>query len=75
VHFLSKNPQKHLKNPSKPLKTPLKTPKNPPESRALDLGCAVGRASFELSKGFSEVVGIDFSAVNGVFRSNFGFFE
>eukprot|EP00161_Ancyromonas_sigmoides_P013173 TRINITY_DN3380_c0_g1_i1.p1 TRINITY_DN3380_c0_g1~~TRINITY_DN3380_c0_g1_i1.p1 ORF type:complete len:223 (+),score=0.90 TRINITY_DN3380_c0_g1_i1:78-746(+) len=32
------------------------------ESRALDLGCAVGRASFELSKGFSEVVGIDFSA-------------
>ena len=29
--------------------------------RALDLGCAVGRASFELSRFCSEVVGIDFS--------------
>lgn len=29
--------------------------------RALDLGCAVGRSSFELSKVASEVVGIDFS--------------
>lgn len=27
----------------------------------LDLGCAVGRASFELSRGFEEVVGIDYS--------------
>lgn len=30
--------------------------------RALDLGCAVGRSSFELSKCCREVVGIDFSA-------------
>jgi len=30
--------------------------------RALDLGCAVGRSSFELARDFSEVVGIDFSA-------------
>ena len=30
--------------------------------RALDLGCAVGRSSFELAKHFDEVVGIDFSA-------------
>jgi putative 4-mercaptohistidine N1-methyltranferase len=30
--------------------------------RALDLGCAVGRASFELGRHFGEVVGIDFSA-------------
>ncbi|WP_305044217.1 putative 4-mercaptohistidine N1-methyltransferase [Geoalkalibacter sp.] len=30
--------------------------------RALDLGCAVGRASFELARGFDQVVGIDFSA-------------
>jgi putative 4-mercaptohistidine N1-methyltranferase len=30
--------------------------------RALDLGCAVGRSSFELRKYFDEVVGIDFSA-------------
>ena len=32
-------------------------------SRALDIGCAVGGASFELSKSFHEVVGIDFSQV------------
>jgi putative 4-mercaptohistidine N1-methyltranferase len=30
--------------------------------RALDLGCAVGRSSFELARHFDEVVGIDFSA-------------
>ncbi len=31
-------------------------------SKALDLGCAVGRASFELAKEFERVTGIDFSA-------------
>ena len=31
-------------------------------SKALDLGCSVGRASFELAKIFDEVMGIDFSA-------------
>ncbi|NHB56601.1 5-histidylcysteine sulfoxide synthase [Acinetobacter sp. 194] len=36
--------------------------KDRPTSKALDLGCAVGRASFELAKHFNEVVGIDFSA-------------
>lgn len=30
--------------------------------RALDLGCATGRASFELARSFERVVGIDFSA-------------
>ena len=30
--------------------------------KALDLGCLVGRASFELAKDFDEVIGIDFSA-------------
>ncbi len=30
-------------------------------ARALDLGCAIGRSSFELAKSFDEVVGIDFS--------------
>jgi len=30
--------------------------------RALDLGCAVGRASLELAAGFEQVTGLDFSA-------------
>jgi 5-histidylcysteine sulfoxide synthase/putative 4-mercaptohistidine N1-methyltranferase len=33
-----------------------------PRQRALDLGCAVGRASFELAKHFDFVSGVDFSA-------------
>ncbi len=33
-----------------------------PKRRALDLGCAVGRGSFELAKHFEFVTGIDFSA-------------
>jgi len=36
--------------------------KSTPMSHALDLGCATGRASFELAKGFDKVTGIDFSA-------------
>ncbi|MFM9889819.1 MAG: putative 4-mercaptohistidine N1-methyltransferase [Rickettsiales bacterium] len=31
------------------------------KARALDIGCAVGRSSFELARDFSEVVGIDYS--------------
>lgn len=31
------------------------------EGRALDLGCAVGRSSFELSRSSREVVGVDYS--------------
>jgi len=33
-----------------------------PQKRALDIGCAVGRCSFELARVFEEVTGIDFSA-------------
>ncbi|PHS32658.1 MAG: SAM-dependent methyltransferase [Methylophaga sp.] len=33
-----------------------------PATKALDMGCAVGRASFELAKHFDHVTGIDFSA-------------
>jgi putative 4-mercaptohistidine N1-methyltranferase len=33
----------------------------PAEARALDLGCAVGRASFELARSCRSVLGIDFS--------------
>lgn len=32
-----------------------------PDARALDLGCAVGRSTFELARHAREVVGIDFS--------------
>ncbi len=32
-----------------------------PNARALDIGCAVGRATFELARWCGEVVGIDFS--------------
>src|SRR5947209_9151553 len=34
----------------------------PPEARALELGCAVGRAAFELARYCSSVVAIDNSA-------------
>ncbi|MGP8201304.1 MAG: putative 4-mercaptohistidine N1-methyltransferase [Limisphaerales bacterium] len=34
----------------------------PPQARALDLGCAVGRGSFELARHCAQVLGIDFSA-------------
>lgn len=33
-----------------------------PRRKALDLGCAVGRSSFDLAKGFDTVVGIDLSS-------------
>lgn len=33
-----------------------------PKRHALDIGCAVGRASFELARHFDKVTGIDFSA-------------
>ncbi len=35
---------------------------NRPARRALDLGCATGRATFELARHFDHVTGIDFSA-------------
>ena len=36
--------------------------KSKPSKKALDLGCATGRATFELAKHFDQVIGIDFSA-------------
>ena len=33
----------------------------PPQGRALDIGCAVGRSSFELARTCQSVIGIDFS--------------
>ena len=38
------------------------TTRERPRRKALDLGCAVGRAAFELAKEFDLVTGIDFSA-------------
>jgi putative 4-mercaptohistidine N1-methyltranferase len=35
---------------------------NKPARKALDLGCATGRATFELARHFDQVTGIDFSA-------------
>ncbi len=39
----------------------LDTVRLPAQARALDLGCAVGRATFELARHCSEVIGIDYS--------------
>jgi len=36
--------------------------KERPKGRAFDIGCAIGRSSFELARGFDEVIGVDFSA-------------
>jgi 5-histidylcysteine sulfoxide synthase/putative 4-mercaptohistidine N1-methyltranferase len=36
--------------------------KDRPRNKALDLGCAVGRATFELAREFGEVIGLDASA-------------
>ncbi len=33
-----------------------------PKERAFDIGCAIGRSSFELARAFDEVIGVDFSA-------------
>ncbi len=48
--------------PAQLVKISLKAMADRPKARALDLGCAVGRASFELAKYFDVVTGIDFSA-------------
>lgn len=39
----------------------LDAPRLPANARALDLGCAVGRSSFELARHCTEVIGIDYS--------------
>jgi len=36
--------------------------KDKPTRRALDIGCAIGRSSFELARSFDEVTGLDFTA-------------
>ncbi len=48
--------------PAKLVKICLQVMADRPKNRALDLGCAVGRSSFELAKHFNFVSGVDFSA-------------
>ena len=36
--------------------------KDKPRAKAFDIGCAIGRSTFELARGFDEVIGVDFSA-------------
>ena len=48
--------------PSACAKLALKYRGDGPCGKALDLGCAIGRSTFELAKGFDHVTGVDFSA-------------
>jgi 5-histidylcysteine sulfoxide synthase/putative 4-mercaptohistidine N1-methyltranferase len=48
--------------PSELVNICIKVMSDRPKERALDLGCAVGRASFELARHFKFVSGVDFSA-------------
>ncbi len=54
-------PMRALDYPVRTVTELLEPQKLPSGARALDLGCAVGRSSFELARHCSEVVGIDFS--------------
>jgi len=36
--------------------------KDKSRKKAFDIGCAIGRSTFELARGFDEVIGVDFSA-------------
>ncbi len=52
----------HAAGPASALDFAVRTPSYAGKgTRALDLGCAVGRSSFELSKFYDQVIGIDFS--------------
>jgi len=48
--------------PAKCASIALEMMKNKPRKKAFDIGCAIGRSSFELARGFDEVIGVDFSA-------------
>ena len=47
--------------PAKCASIALEYMKEKPREKALDIGCAIGRSSLELSRGFKEVIGVDFS--------------
>jgi len=48
--------------PAKCASIALEMMKDKPRKKAFDIGCAIGRSSFELARGFEEVIGVDFSA-------------
>ena len=48
--------------PERCVKIALDFIKRKPRRRALDVGCAIGRSTFELAREFEEVTGLDFSA-------------
>lgn len=48
--------------PAKCASIALEIMKDKPKKKAFDIGCAIGRSSFELARGFDEVIGVDFSA-------------
>lgn len=54
-------PRSALEFPARCISECLEPAKLPAGARALDLGCAVGRASFELARHCREVIGIDYS--------------
>jgi len=54
-------PSTALEYPARCVSEGLDIARLPPKARALDLGCAVGRSSFELARHCAEVLGIDYS--------------
>lgn len=54
-------PQAALNYPARCVSECLDVSRLPNGARALDLGCAVGRSTFELARHCSEVIGIDYS--------------
>ncbi len=54
-------PREALNFPVRCVRELVETDRLGPESRALEVGCAVGRTSFELARFCAEVTGIDFS--------------
>ena len=54
-------PATALNYPARCVSECLEIARLPGQARALDLGCAVGRSTFELARHCSEVVGIDYS--------------
>jgi putative 4-mercaptohistidine N1-methyltranferase len=54
-------PATALNYPARCVSECLDTRRLPTQARALDLGCAVGRSTFDLARHCSEVIGIDYS--------------